>query len=50
MIAEKMKEMVANSSAIRAMFEEETVWLRFTGRRMSMISASEIRIFRLRRH
>ena len=50
MIAEKMKEMVANSSAIRAMFEEGNRLAQITGRRMSMISASEIRIFRLRRH
>ena len=40
MIAEKMKSMVANSSAIRAMFEEP---------RMYMISAWATRMCRLRR-
>ena len=50
MIADKMKNMVANSSAIRAMFEEGThVWQEFTDVRMYLISALGIRMFRHRR-
>lgn len=49
MIADKMKNMVANSSAIRAMFEEGTRLAGFTDVRMYLISALGIRMFRHRR-
>ena len=49
MIADKMKNMVANSSAIRAMFEEVTVWQEFTELRMYLISVWAIRTCRHRR-
>lgn len=49
MIAEKMKNMVANSSAIRAMFEEGIVWHRFMERRMCLILVLGTRMSRLRR-
>ena len=38
MIAEKMKGLVANSSAIRAMLRKATAWQGSTGRRMCLIS------------
>ena len=37
MISEKMKPLVNNNSAIRAMFEEGNVWPLFMGRRMYTI-------------
>ena len=46
MIAEKMKGLVANSSAIRAMFEEGN---RLAGIYGAEISALAIRMYRLRR-
>ena len=49
MISKKMENMVANSSAIRAMFERETGLQEFTGRRMSLISALAIQTFRRRK-
>ncbi len=50
MIADKMKNMVANSSAIRAMFEEgNQVWQEFTELRMYLISVWAIRTCRHRR-
>ena len=48
MIAEKMKGLVANSSAIRAMFEEATAWRGSTGRRMCLISVWETPMCRRR--
>ena len=45
MIAEKMKGLVANSSAIRAMFEEGN---RLAGRRMCLISVWETPMCRRR--
>ena len=47
MIAEKMKGMVANSSAIRA--KKVTDWQRYTGQRTFLISALAIRMCRLRK-
>ena len=38
MISKKMENMVANSSAIRAMFEGEIVLQKFTDRKMYLIS------------
>ena len=46
MIAEKMKKLVNNSSAIRAMFEEGKKMAESTARKTSMISALEIPMFR----
>ena len=42
MIADKMKVMIQNSSAIRAMFEERRKWLHSMGLRMFMILVLEI--------
>lgn len=42
MISEKMLNMVQNSSAIRAMFEEGKKWRLNMVQKMSMISALEI--------
>ena len=47
MIAEKMKPYVKNNSAIRMMFEEgNSSFARFTDRKMCLISALEIQVFR----
>ena len=48
MIADKMKGMVANSSAIRAMFEEGTRMAAQYGAEMSMTSAWATPMCRLR--
>ncbi len=50
MIAEKMKELVANSSAIRATcLKKETAWPESTERKMYMISALAIPMCRRRK-
>ena len=49
MIAEKMKGLVANSSAIRAMFEEGNRLAGIYVLRMYLISAWAIQMYRLRR-
>lgn len=49
MIADKMKNMVANSSAIRAMFEEGNRLAEFTELRMYLISVWAIRTCQHRR-
>lgn len=49
MIAEKMKGMVANSSAIRAMFEEGNRLAKLYGREMYLTSVSAIQMWKHRR-
>ena len=49
MISKKMENMVANSSAIRAMFERATVLQQNTEQRMYLTSAWEIQMFRHRK-
>ena len=49
MIAEKMRPLIENNSAIRAMFEEGNAWPPSTDRKMSMISALAIPMCRRRR-
>lgn len=48
MIADKMVNLVKNSSAIRAMFEEGKIMAAKYGARMYMISVLEIPMFRHR--
>lgn len=49
MISKKMENMVANSSAIRAMFEEGNRLAKIYGPKMYLISVSVIQMYRHRK-